>query len=279
MTATPATATPPWPAPQRTAGVTATGRIYFWEDASLWLGAGRGRTQWHEHHAHQIALALDGSFGFRTEATGGWTTYRAAVVPSHCAHQFELDGITVAHLFVEPECRAGRALAARVSERGVVDVDRSDAHAAIEVLRAATAPGNATDRIVAAAKAAIARISGAAPDDDARALDPRLAQAIAYVRAHIREPLTLGRVAAAVALSDSRFRHLFVAATGTSFRAYVLWLRINLAIRAAMAGASWTEAAHDAGFADSAHLSRTHKRMFGIEPTAIRPPAPEPSGH
>ena len=62
-----------------------------------------------------------------------------------------------------------------------------------------------------------------------------------------------------------------MAETGTSFRAYLLWLRINLAIRAVMAGASWTEAAHEAGFSDSAHLTRTHKRMFGIEPTAIRP--------
>jgi AraC-like DNA-binding protein len=34
--------------------------------------------------------------------------------------------------------------------------------------------------------------------------------------------------------------------------------------------ASWTEAAHAAGFADSSHLTRAHKRMFGIEPTSIR---------
>jgi AraC-like DNA-binding protein len=37
-----------------------------------------------------------------------------------------------------------------------------------------------------------------------------------------------------------------------------------------MGGASWTDAAHEAGFADSSHLTRTHRRMFGIEPTAIR---------
>jgi AraC-like DNA-binding protein len=78
-------------------------------------------------------------------------------------------------------------------------------------------------------------------------------------------------VAAAVALSESRFRHLFVAETGSSFRAYLLWLRINLAIQAVMSGATWTDAAHEAGFADSAHLTRTHKRMFGIEPRALRP--------
>jgi AraC family transcriptional regulator len=58
--------------------------------------------------------------------------------------------------------------------------------------------------------------------------------------------------------------------TGTWLRAYLLWLRINVAIEAAMAGASWTAAAHEAGFADLSHLARTHGRMFGIEPTAIR---------
>jgi AraC-like DNA-binding protein len=30
------------------------------------------------------------------------------------------------------------------------------------------------------------------------------------------------------------------------------------------------EAALGAGFSDSSHLTRTHKRMFGIEPTSIR---------
>jgi len=97
-----------------------------------------------------------------------------------------------------------------------------------------------------------------------------LLRALAYIRSRVRAPVSLADAAAAATLSPSRFRHLFVQATGTSFRAYLLWLRINVAIEAAMAGASWTEAAHEAGFADSSHLSRTHRRMFGIEPTAIR---------
>ena len=67
----------------------------------------------------------------------------------------------------------------------------------------------------------------------------------------------------AVALSPSRFRHLSVE-TGTTFRAYLLWLRLNLAIESWMAGKSWTGAAQEAGFADSAHLTRTFKRMFRI---------------
>lgn len=255
----------------RFSAITATGRVYFWQGGSLWIGEGAGRTQWHEHHAHQLALALRGSFRFRTEAEGAWTGFEGAMVPSENTHQFEIDGTAIlAHLFVEPESKAGRALTARYGSSAVTRLDTDAAGAAAQSLFGALQSRASTDGMIEAATSAIAALSGAAtaPGDE---LDPRLGRALDYIRSNIRKPIALGDVAAAVALSESRFRHLFVAGTGSSFRAYLLWLRINLAIEAVMSGASWTEAAHDAGFADSAHLTRTHKRMFGIEPTAIRP--------
>ena len=82
-----------------------------WQGGSLWIGEGQGRTQWHEHHAHQLALALEGSFRFRTDAEGAWTAFDGAIVPSHCPHQFEVNGsATMVHALFEPESRAGRAL-------------------------------------------------------------------------------------------------------------------------------------------------------------------------
>ena len=125
------------------------------------------------------------------------------------------------------------------------------------------------DEMIAAARAATLLLAGvAAPIANG---DGRVDKAIAHIRSHIADPITLGEAAAAAALSPGRFRHLFVAQTGTSFRAYVLWTRLNVAIQFAMAGRSWTEAAHAAGFADSAHLTRTFRRMFGMNPAALVP--------
>jgi AraC family transcriptional regulator len=247
-----------------------TGRIYFWQGGSLWIGQGRGRTQWHAHHAHQIVVAPEGAFRFRTEAQGDWESFEGALVPSHCTHQFEVDGIAMDHLFVEPESRAGRALTARFGATAVSPLPAADSRATARALFQAYGSMPAREQMVDAAARAVTELCGATTEPD-KALDPRLARALEYIRVNIRNPIALGDVAAAVALSGSRFRHLFVAETGSSFRAYLLWLRINLAIEAAMAGASWTEAAHEAGFADSAHLTRTHKRVFGIEPSAVRP--------
>lgn len=247
-----------------------SGRVYFWQGGSLWIGEGQGRTQWHEHHAHQLAVALSGSFRFRTEAKGAWTAYEGAIVPGKCAHQFEIDGAaSLAHLFVEPETRAGRALTARFGSNSVAELPAAGARAAARLLSEALQSSQSAKDMVEAATLAVAELCETATKP-AEELDPRLTRALEYIRSNIRNSLSLGKVASVVALSESRFRHLFVAGTGSSFRAYLLWLRINLAIEAAMTGASWTDAAHEAGFADSAHLTRTHKRMFGFEPTAVR---------
>ena len=123
----------------------------------------------------------------------------------------------------------------------------------------------------AAARAAISTLAAANPEPPpAQPVDARVARALDFIASSVRTPVSLADAADAANLSPSRFRPLFVQETGSSFRAYLLWLRINLAIEAATAGASWTDAAHAAGFSDSSHLTRTHKRMFGIEPTAVR---------
>lgn len=250
-----------------------TGRIYFWQGGSLWIGQGEGRTDWHAHHAHQLTLAPHDTVRFRTDKAGAWQTFAGALVPGHCPHQFEVGAIRMAHLFIEPESRAGRALTRRFGADSVAELPAGESREVARALFARFDAAPQRDAMVDAANGAVGRLCGASTEPD-QALDPRLARALAYIRGHVRDPIALGDVAAAAALSASRFRHLFVAQTGSSFRAYLLWLRINLAIEAVMAGASWTEAAHDAGFADSAHLTRTHKRLFGIEPSAIRPMAP-----
>lgn len=93
---------------------------------------------------------------------------------------------------------------------------------------------------------------------------------MAYAAGHLDAPLSLPEAASAACLSPSRARHLFVAQTGLPFRAYVLWLRIQRAVQLYAAGASLTDAAHEAGFADSAHLSRTFRRTFGLPAAALQ---------
>jgi methylphosphotriester-DNA--protein-cysteine methyltransferase len=52
-------------------------------------------------------------------------------------------------------------------------------------------------------------------------------------------------------------------------RQYVLWRRFVSVWEHRMNGASLSTAAHAAGFADSAHLTRTSRRMIGIPPSLM----------
>jgi AraC family transcriptional regulator len=246
----------------------AVGRVHLWQGGSLWIGRGHGRSDWHDHHALQIALALDGVCMFRSQVDGSWSEFKGAIVRSHRHHQFEVEGATMAQLFIEPETVEGRLLLERYVD-DISPLPEVQRLAMAQLLGDAHRTDAKTDEMIAAARAATLLLAGAAPP--LAKGDGRVDKAIAYIRAHIHAAITLDQAATAAALSPGRFRHLFVAQTGTSFRAYVLWMRLNVAIQFVMAGQSWTEAAHAAGFADSAHLTRTFRRMFGINPAALVP--------
>ena len=71
------------------------------------------------------------------------------------------------------------------------------------------------------------------------------------------------------AFVTERLQHLFRDQVGVPIRRYLLWHRYLTALSLLADGASVTRAAHAAGFADSAHLTRTAVRMNGFTPTKM----------
>jgi AraC-like DNA-binding protein len=188
-------------------------------------------------------------------------------VPPHVPHAFDAQGSVVANVFCEPESVTGRKLLQRFGRDRIATVEQREADAAATRLRASYAAGDSNEALNENARGVLTLLAAAA--DTSPATDPRVLKAITAIELKLNRPITLREVAAGVHLSPSRFRHLFVAETGVTFRAYVLWLRLQSALEHALAGESWTEAACGANFADSAHLSRTFKRMFGVAPASL----------
>lgn len=248
--------------PKAIAGI---GRVLMWQGGSLWIGHAAGGTQAHAHHAIQISVALTEHVRFRVP-DGGWLDYTAAMIPPHQGHQFDGNGQSVAHVFVEPETVQGRALLARFKGNPIARLDEALPAGTAEDFRRAYASDASDDQLVALSRSVEARLAGG---EAPLSVDPRITRAIEWMRARPKDPVTLAQVARVAHLSPGRFRHLFVAQTGTSFRAYLLWARVSGAVAAAMGGVSWTDAAQAWGFADSAHLTRTCRRMFGIAPSML----------
>lgn len=242
------------------------GRITLWEGGSLWIGEARAGTDAHAHHAWQVSVALRGALRLRTPKAQ-WRAYSAAIVPPHAPHAFEAKGSIVANVFCEPESATGRKLLGRFGAGAIAPIDADEIAGSIAPLHQEYTRGAADEALNARARDVLGALAGDARTY--RPADPRIVKAIEAVSRCLDGPIVLADIAAVAHLSPSRFRHLFVAETGMPLRRYVLWQRLQRALQAAVAGASWAEAAHAVCFADAAHLARTFRRMFGVAPSAL----------
>ena len=247
-------------------------RIVLWEGGSLWVVNATSsldsprRTEPHAHHAIQVTLSLGGRFRL---STGGPEVGGAAIaVAADATHVFGAEGL-IALLFVEPESRTGRAISTALFKKG----DLAPVPAALLGDFADRIAANflATTRddhaLVDLGRGLAGRLAGATA---AREPDPRVRKMIAWAAKQLDRPVSLADIGPVGGLSTARLRHLFVEQTGLAFRTYLLWLRLTRALETLAAGAPLTQSAHEAGFADSAHFSRTFKRMFGVAPATLR---------
>lgn len=99
----------------------------------------------------------------------------------------------------------------------------------------------------------------------ARVVDDRAASAVAM----LATGMGVREVAHGIGLSESRVTHLVGAQFGAPPSTWRRWLRLRDAVDRVAAGASVTEAAHAAGFADSSHMSRTCRTTLGLPPSAL----------
>ncbi|PYC20644.1 helix-turn-helix domain-containing protein [Pseudomonas mosselii] len=203
------------------------GRLWLADDHCLLLGT-PGRTSVHAHYAHQVLLPLEGEAC--VEIAGEQCSGRLLAIESLQPHAMPGHQTPCITLFAEPLA---------FSLQTLLDVCQQ-------------APRDIP---------ALAQALRQAPRQP---LDPRLARALARIRALDEQRLPATTLAQEATVSISQLERLFSDSLGLSVRRLVLWQRLRMALRQALDGMSLTEAAMAAGFADSAHLSRSLRQQFGI---------------
>lgn len=217
----------------------------------------------HAHHALQLALAMQGDVEARI-ANHGWVRARGLLIAPEVEHVL-LPG-PVRLLYVDRESSAGRGLSLLFLD------DHRTLDASICASLNDAWPVRATEGAIGGVQTLLACLGVPGVSADARAGNAsttRLRALIAGLAQRDLQDLQQDRLAAEVALSPSRFAHCFKTETGLPLRPYRRWLRLRRAMELAARGSSLTEAAHAAGFADAAHLTRTMRRHFGVAPSEI----------
>jgi AraC family transcriptional regulator len=101
----------------------------------------------------------------------------------------------------------------------------------------------------------------------ARPSDPRIARVLDIIDTDLLRAMNYVELANLVHLSPSRFASLFREQTGLPVRNYLLWRRLVYVFERLEHGDSITTAAHNAGFSDCAHLSRSFHKICGAKPS------------
>ncbi|MBV6491047.1 MAG: hypothetical protein CNCCGFBP_01578 [Fimbriimonadaceae bacterium] len=216
-------------------------------------------TRLHAHHAFQVMLATsEDPLAIRGES-GEVVFAPAFILQPDLPHAIARPSVAVVAYF-EPETLLGRRLRRRLSA--------ASGHA--EVLAAVMALRGPVPTDAVSADARLDSIAGAlGATATASPQHPAVAGLARILAERLPNAPTLSAVASALGLAESSLSHVLKREVGIPYRRLVLWQRLIAAARELRLGADLTTAAHAAGFADLAHLSRTFTAMFGIVPSEV----------
>ena len=220
-----------------------------WPTTGLAVFAGRaGHQDWHHHQAHQITIGLDAPI--TVECLQSQHTEFAVFIPAGVRHR--ISGALIVSIYLDVLAEEAQVLPKSMWPTSI-EIAPADA---AEIANSLT--GGTGDTRFAVRKAL--QIGDVLPAEDQRLAVVSTAIYQGKVR---REEL-----ATLVHLSPTRFSHWFVEQTGLPLRSYAKWLRLTQAVRYLACGQPITTAAHESGFSDSAHFSRTFRSLLGIDPSS-----------
>ncbi|WP_433345078.1 helix-turn-helix domain-containing protein [Microtetraspora malaysiensis] len=215
----------------------------------------------HAHAAVQVLIVTDGVVEL-TDPHQVRRPVRAAIIPTRVRHALHADpSVRATMLYLDPASGAGRCLTARLTGPHHDRIEQWEA--AARALLPPAGLGAAGD----AARDPATLVRGWSTP--ARGRHPALQHALRTLPQLLHGPVRLADLAGAAGISVSRLGHLFTAELALPFPPYLRWARLRRAMELAAGGASLTQAAHGAGFADSSHLTRVTREMFGLAPSRL----------
>ena len=238
---------------------------YLWDGGFLLTGRANAIVPPHEHHAIQIVFAIDGEVGIKGKR-GDWRMCRGAIVRQDVVHSFNANGALEAMLFVDPESAEGVWLQSALRD-DITVVPEKRLVQPVEALQKFIDQPLESIGVQEIIKLCVQSLCAGAPPS--RRLDQRVSRVLTAIRGSDELRMSIDDAAAMAFLSPSRFAHLFKQQVGLPFRRYMLWRKLTRAMLIIGREKTISTAAHEADFADAAHLTRTFYQMVGLAPSVL----------
>ncbi len=230
-----------------------------WPAAMIVWGPGY-KAAVHRHHCIQLVMALKGTLLIRRGHKDAWRRCGAVLVRPDAPHEVDAQNTPVLIAFVDAESEVGSALRDRI-ESDIFTIPLNQ----LARWRATLGDSLSKQRVDQWARTELLRSRVAVR------IHPKVKLVVKYLRDRVglSDDFSLKTLAGISGLSQTRFMHVFTESVGVPLRPYILWLRLQRASCDLIDGRSVTQAAHNAGFSDAAHLTRTFRRMLGSTPTEL----------
>jgi len=224
-----------------------------------------GKSDPHVHHAIHLIVVRGAPLYVRTGSGETLGPARGVLTTADVPHGIDARGDDMVIMFVDPESEAGARLRAAASSP-ITLLDEAQAEALWDLVGPYPCTVEAIQRW---APRAIDEISKG--ECEPRSMHPRVRVVLEHLRTlPVSGDTSIEALAEIAKLSTSRFMHVFTESVGVPLRTFILWRKVQRAVSGIAGSRSLAAVAHDAGFSDAAHMSRTFRRMFGVTPSDLR---------
>lgn len=238
--------------------------ILFYFGARVLLAHKGLSTDPHSHYAVSILISLSSPLKIVDEFDIT-REFRAVVLAPNTHHTLLAEHSDIIVLQIDPYGSDYAPIAARFGRKGIHEIPFSELEPVLtrcetlfqENINCLDAKELFEDILTAVGSEKPAKVS----------LDPRILSATKRMQESLPGSISVPELAKECGFSETRFMHVFKIQMGLPVRQFQLWLRLHEAAKLLKEGGNLTDASHSAGFADQAHLSRTFKRMFGVQPS------------
>lgn len=222
-----------------------------------WLIGGFDKNRKHRHYAIQLSIPIDGQITINTKKNS-IKSESPIVIKSNVEHQITSENNHFL-LLINPASTIGHYWN-KLSNSEMQEINNEPTKKLSNILSK-----DYSGKSLIASLNSIIKEYDCFCNSSIHNGDERMNAALAYLSANSDQVLPVEDVANHCHLSPSRFLHLFKEQTGITYRRAQLWNKLIKGF-SQYGKLSLTEIAHQNGFSDSAHFSRTFKESFGFSP-------------
>ena len=243
----------------------AMNQIILWKDMTLFWGSNPKAVTEHRHPTIQMVLATQNSFKSKNSA-GEWIDKTGLLIAPNHAHQCDATNVHILSLDIDPESALGEwILTHQLDGKQIIDFPPNS----IQSFHYQELAQKIDNKKWSEIRSLIENAVHYQPSFQPSEKDRRIEDVLDFIAQNINTTITTKTLTDVAHLSESRLLHLFKEHMGLPIRNYILWYRLKIVMNHIMEGQSLTTAAHNAGFSDQAHMTRTFSNMIGVSPSTF----------